>query len=277
MDIILIIIRKKSAKKIGSVDTLKIKLSFLLLITSLLNGICFSAFSQMKIASSAGIPNSGAMLDVESNDRGFLPPRVYLTSLNMLLNNTVPLEGTIIFSINWSGDERLGGLFIWRSTQWVALDASTKIPISHIRVFKNVQQALVPGNNDLSWNQISDVQQPDGDLPMWSAANPTKVIIRRKGWYAVSGSCRMDMVLVGDPRYLAITHKGQQVTGAGFNNPGNSGTRNNVTLNTTTVVFCEVNDEIALMSYVVTNSNVTPVASSTTQLSVTQLPNYTFQ
>ncbi|RZK80288.1 MAG: hypothetical protein EOO85_01235 [Pedobacter sp.] len=263
-------------KKIKLKNTLKIRLGFLLLVTILMNGISFSAFSQMKIASTPGVPNSGAMLDVESNNRGFLPPRVYLTSLTMLLNNTVPLDGTIIFSLNWSGDERLGGLFIWRATQWVSLDASTKLPISHIRVMKNVQQGLVFGNNDLSWDMISDVQQPDGDLPMWSAVNPTKVIIRRKGWYAVSGSCRMDMVLVGDPRYLAITHKGQQVTGAGFNNPGNSGTRNDVTLNTSTVIFCEVNDEIALMSYVVTNSNATPVALSTTQLSVTQLPNYTF-
>ncbi|MET0573236.1 MAG: hypothetical protein ABWZ79_17560 [Pedobacter agri] len=194
----------------------------------------------------------------------------------MLLNGSVPIEGTIIFSINWSGDGTLGGLQIWRNNVWVPLDDSIKIPISHIRLLRNSQQFLGTGQTDIIWEQVGDLRQPEGDAPMWFASAPNKVIIRRRGWYFVSASCRMDRIRVNEPRYINIYHSGRQVTAAGYNPPESVGGLNDITLHTSTTIFCEVGDEIVLASFNSTPVTITPAALSTTQFNITQLPSYTF-
>ncbi|RZK68331.1 MAG: hypothetical protein EOO85_24615 [Pedobacter sp.] len=230
----------------------------------------------MKISSTPGSPHASAMLELESTNRGFLPPRVFLTSNSMLLNGTTPANGTIVFSINWEDNERLGGLFVWKDVVWMRLDDSKKLSISHIRLVKNNDQNLGIGNNEITWNEISDVKQPQGDLPMWSLSTPAKVIIRRKGWYFVSSSCRMGDVLVGETRYLAIAHNGQQITASGYDNPGTAGTSNNVTLNTSTMVYCEINDELVTLNFGNSPAAIKPFGLKTTQFNVTQLPTLPF-
>lgn len=229
-------------------------------------------FSQMKIASSPGVPNQGAMLDVESIDRGFLPPRVYLTGLSMQLSGATPVPGTLIFSTNWSGDGSLGGLFVWEQNGWQRFSESPRIPISSIKVVRYNRQDIISGENAITWEAFIENRQPAGDLRMWNATNPTEVIIRRKGWYFISGSCRMSAVVVGEPRYISIMQNNQQVSAVGFNNPGIPNVRNNVTLNTSVMVLCEVNDRIKLSCYSINAAGITPNDLLTTQMNVVQLP-----
>lgn len=228
--------------------------------------------AQMKIASTPGIPNQGAMLDVESADRGFLPPRIYLTSLSMQLNGTNPASGTLIFSTNWSGDGSLGGLFVWEQNGWQRFSEAPRIPISFIKVVRYNRQDVIAGENAISWEAFIDNRQPVGDIRMWNVANPTEVVIRRKGWYFISGSCRMTAVVVGEPRYISIMQNNQQLSAVGFNNPGIPNVRNNVTLNTSAMVLCEVNDRIKLSCYSINAAGITPDNLLTTQMSVVQLP-----
>ncbi|RZK75704.1 MAG: hypothetical protein EOO85_13230 [Pedobacter sp.] len=230
----------------------------------------------MKIAASGGSPNPGAMLDVESNDRGFVPPRIYLTGSFMQLNGTTPTEGTVIFSNNWSGDGSLGGLFVWKNSQWGRFGESVRTPTSYIKLIKNNDQIVYPGEQDVSFDQVSTRQQPIGDTPMWSQANPSTVFIWRKGWYFVSASCRMEYVFMNKPRYISIMHKRNQVTAVGFNNNGYGNVGNNVTLNTSTMIYCEENDEINLSCYTEDTATIFPSGLLTTQMSVTQLPTNLF-
>ncbi|NTD96335.1 hypothetical protein G6M26_27255 [Agrobacterium tumefaciens] len=232
-----------------------------------------SAFAQMKIAETTGTPNSGAMLDVESSNRGFLLPRVSLTGLTMRLNGVVPIEGTMIFSTNSTGEGSLGGTFIWKGGAWVALNDSQQITTSQIRLTPG-RASLVNGDVDVYWDGTERVSQPSGDAAMWTSANPTKVIIRRKGWYFVSGS-----VLItarrARPYFLSIGHKGLKVAPHGFITPGTAGGTNRLTLNTSAMLLCDVNDEITLICTADLSASANPGTYTTTQFSVTQLPTQT--
>ncbi|WP_412466895.1 hypothetical protein [Pedobacter sp. KLB.chiD] len=229
-------------------------------------------FSQVKIANSNGTANQGAILDVESTNRGFLTPRIYLNNALMRLNGVIPAEGTIIFSTNWSGDGNLGGLFIWKGGKWEPFDNTKKIVASHITVTKGYGQNLVVGNNDIIWESAPDILQPTGDSPMWSSSNPTKIIIRRKGLYFVSGSCRLENAVTGELRYFAILKNNQQTSGVGYNTYGVTDSGYRLTFNTSTTIYCEAGDEIKLTCFSANNKPlVAPGGLPTTRMSVTQI------
>lgn len=196
----------------------------------------------------------------------------------MMLNGIMPTEGTLIFSTNFTGEGNLGGLFVWKDAKWVSFDESSRILASHITLRRNTNQSLVAGYNAIRWQTALNVTQPSGDSPMWSSGDPAKVIIRRKGLYFISGSCRMEQAVVGLLRYLAITQNGQQVTAIAFTNPGGAnGSSTRMTMNTSTSILCEVGDEISLVTY---SANTTPVVVpgglETTRMSVTQIANRTY-
>lgn len=92
--------------------------SKILFITPLLffTTICWA---QVKIGTTAGTPNAGAILEVESDTRGFLLPRISLTSNTMQLNNVTPPNGMMVYNTNTSTAAGLAGtgLYIWNS-QW---------------------------------------------------------------------------------------------------------------------------------------------------------------
>lgn len=88
----------------------------LLLVFLLLTTICWA---QVKIGTTTGIPNAGAMLEVESSNRGFLLPRISLTSNTMQLNSITPPNGMLIYNTNTSTAAGLAGtgLYVWNG-QW---------------------------------------------------------------------------------------------------------------------------------------------------------------
>ncbi|MET0574150.1 MAG: tail fiber protein [Pedobacter agri] len=80
----------------------------------------FKSVAQVKIALSPGSPNSSAMLDLESGNHGFLLPRVALTSSNMLLSNTTPEDGMVVFNTNNVNANNLQGMgvYIYYANSW---------------------------------------------------------------------------------------------------------------------------------------------------------------
>ncbi len=77
--------------------------------------IPFALKAQVKIATTGSVPDSSAMLEVQSNVRGFLPPR--MTTRNRL-NIDKPAEGLIVFD---TGEK---SLYLYNGTEWEALGAA---------------------------------------------------------------------------------------------------------------------------------------------------------
>lgn len=92
-------------------------------ITALLLLVCVYTQAQVKIGDNPNTINSNSMLEIESTNKGFLPPRV-------ALNNTVsiaPLTGTVpggmlVFS---SGGSLADGYYYWNGSQWKLLTTTS--------------------------------------------------------------------------------------------------------------------------------------------------------
>lgn len=75
--------------------------------------------AQVKIGDNPGTINSNSLLEMESTNKGFLPPRVALNSISSVapLTGTVP-SGMLVFS---SGGSLMDGYYYWNGTQWMML------------------------------------------------------------------------------------------------------------------------------------------------------------
>lgn len=75
--------------------------------------------AQVKIGNNPGTINANSILELESTDKGFLPPRVALNSVSTVtpLTGTVP-SGMLVFS---SGGALPDGYYFWNSTEWKLL------------------------------------------------------------------------------------------------------------------------------------------------------------
>ena len=75
--------------------------------------------AQVKIGDNPATINGNSLLEMESANKGFLPPRVALNSLNAVapLTGTVP-AGMLVFS---SGGTLTDGYYYWSGTDWKRL------------------------------------------------------------------------------------------------------------------------------------------------------------
>jgi hypothetical protein len=96
-----------------------------LLIVSLLLFV-ITTRGQVKIGNNPNTIDANSLLELESTNKGFLPPRVALNSLSSVspLTGTVS-TGMLVFS---TGGTLLDGYYYWNGTQWVMLaNAQTNI------------------------------------------------------------------------------------------------------------------------------------------------------
>jgi hypothetical protein len=89
----------------------------LLTITMFLLAVCANA--QVKIGDNAATINANSLLELESTNKGFLPPRVALNSAASVtpLSGTVP-AGMLVFS---TGGTLANGYYFWNGTAWKLL------------------------------------------------------------------------------------------------------------------------------------------------------------
>jgi hypothetical protein len=78
--------------------------------------------AQVKIGNNPNTINVNSILELESTDKGFLPPRVALTSLTSSSPLTASVaEGTLVYS---DGGTLTDGYYFWNGTKWVGLAPS---------------------------------------------------------------------------------------------------------------------------------------------------------
>jgi len=81
---------------------------------------CFSVSSQQVVVTDDATyttPASGAMLDVKSTSKGFMPPRVALTSLTDVATIASPAVGLMVFNTGTGGLTE-SGIYYWNGTIW---------------------------------------------------------------------------------------------------------------------------------------------------------------
>ncbi len=73
---------------------------------------CFRSFAQVGIGTTT--PDASAALDVTATTKGFLPPRVLLSSTTVAAPVTSPVEGLIVYNTATTGNVT-PGLYVWNS------------------------------------------------------------------------------------------------------------------------------------------------------------------
>ncbi len=75
-------------------------------------------FSQAQVGINTTTPDPSSILDIESSNRGFLLPRVNLTSINDVTTIPSPTEGLIVYSLSTNSCNLPAGLYIFDGTVW---------------------------------------------------------------------------------------------------------------------------------------------------------------
>ena len=83
-------------------------------------------FTQVAVNSDGSAANNSAMLDVKSNSKGLLPPRMTRAELNAIPS---PAEGLIVYCTD-CGLNGLGALSLFMVGKWYTLSINTPIPMS---------------------------------------------------------------------------------------------------------------------------------------------------
>lgn len=89
--------------------------------------IIFFIISVFKVSAQTGIgtttPNTSAKLDVYSTNKGFLPPRVTLTSATDASTIATPAEGLLVYNLGSVGLQ--AGYYYWNGANWATIATST--------------------------------------------------------------------------------------------------------------------------------------------------------
>ena len=99
-------------------------------------------FSQVAINIDGSSPNNSAMLDVKSNNKGFLPPRMTHAEMNAIPN---PADGLIIYCTDCRTDGK-GVMAIFIDGNWNALKVNCYPPMTPIL------QTQIPSSAGIVWD-----------------------------------------------------------------------------------------------------------------------------
>jgi len=116
-------------------------------------------FSQVAINVDSSNPNNSAMLDIKSNNKGLLPPRMTHAEMNGISN---PADGLIVFCTDCSQDGK-GSLSIFLNGNWNSVNLNCYVPVAP--TIKNIITTSsrivwgwekVPYATGYKWNILSD-------------------------------------------------------------------------------------------------------------------------
>ena len=125
-------------------------------------------FSQISVSTSVSDPDPSAMLDIQSTNKGFLPPRIALTGTNSAVPVIAPAPGLLIYNTINSGSSPnnvIPGYYFWNGTRWVPLDYPKGISIGDLFYWDGTQWLVVAEGSPGQLLQMSLTH-----VPTWSGA-----------------------------------------------------------------------------------------------------------
>jgi len=118
----------------------------------------FNAFSQVGINTDGALPDSSAILDMKSTEKGFLPPRMTREQRNSL---TTPTAGMIIFCTDCA-DDGSGVLSIYSNGVWSSFEScltpDSPVAGTHVPYYEQIvwNWDTVSGATGYKWNTTDD-------------------------------------------------------------------------------------------------------------------------
>lgn len=137
--------------------------NFLLLIAFVLF-YSSAVFSQAAINTDGAAPDNSAMLDVKSNTKGFLPPRVALTAVNVASPVTTPANGLLVYNTATAGtapNNVVPGNYYWNGTRWIAVTPPVGTSAGDMLYWNGTQWVRVPVGT------TGQVLLLNGSVPTW--------------------------------------------------------------------------------------------------------------
>ncbi|MCX6265972.1 MAG: hypothetical protein NTW16_01245 [Bacteroidetes bacterium] len=129
----------------------------------------FNLFSQVSVNTDGNLADPSAMLDVKSTNKGLLPPRVALSSINTALPVTAPASGLLVYNTSVAGtppNNVVAGYYSWNGTKWVAVAAPQGSSIGDMLYWNGTQWAGVPAGTN------GQVLTFSNGLPVWGQPTP---------------------------------------------------------------------------------------------------------
>jgi len=154
-------------------------------------------------------PDNSAMLDVSSNDKGFLPPRIALTATNSASPVTSPAVGLLVYNTATAGsapNNVAPGFYYWNGTAWISLITSVT-GTAPINVDGNASSSVVSlgivgvanGGTGTSTLTVNNVLLGNGGDPVQTVAPGTSGnVLTSNGASWVSASGGADVHTIGE-------------------------------------------------------------------------------
>lgn len=104
--------------------------------------ILFSSLMFSQIGINTATPDPSSILDVVSNNKGFLAPRINLTSTTLRIGTSSNATGLLVFN---TGTTLISGYYFWNGSEWRNIDNSTAVAAS-ITTLSCSTATLTPSN-----------------------------------------------------------------------------------------------------------------------------------
>lgn len=115
------------------------------LFTTILVALCIFANAQVKIGNNPNTINSNSLLELESTNKGFLPPRIALNNLNL----ATPLTGTVTAGmlVYNTGGSVTEGYYYWDGAKWVGMAQTNMVSKTATTTLLKTETLVMASNN----------------------------------------------------------------------------------------------------------------------------------
>lgn len=160
--------------------------------------------AQVKIGNNPATINSNSLLELESTNKGFLPPRVALNSTASVspLSGTVP-DGMLVFS---SGGSLADGYYYWNGTQWKLLSTTDLNTVSKTATATLTKiENMVLASNDITLTLPAVTASDNGlEITIKNVGSHTDLItIQGNGGATIDGSTNSALTRFCGQTYVA--------------------------------------------------------------------------
>jgi hypothetical protein len=131
------------------------------LLALLLLFISFCANAQVKIGDNPNTINANSLLELESTNKGFLPPRVALNSIS----SVSPLSGTVTAGmlVYSTGGTLTDGYYYWNGTEWRRIgNGETNMVTKSANATLTKTETFVLASNDITLTLPTVVSTDNG-------------------------------------------------------------------------------------------------------------------
>ncbi len=205
-------------------------------LTFILLGWGHAAFAQVGIGTTT--PASSSALDITSSNKGFLPPRISLTSLTDNSTISSPSTGLLIYNTATAGtapNNVIPGYYFWNGTKWTMISSLSGNTTGVAKFFNNNSQNFTGNAMNVAFNS-TELNSISSFVTLSSNA-----IVLEPGIYELEGSVGgIASTSTGDGRAYSGFYNNttaSYIGQGGQSASGNAGNHNGLAYNAATAII----------------------------------------